>query len=181
MLKPVELRPVPNLTDNSKQSIGREFSYVFGKLAEISELLKQIFDMEDIRTLFLTIDNRPARIRRETAFSPSGTEAIPFELADFDAGGYFDIDNPDGAGFPFGGVFWLHGYVTWVAATGLLQLRVNGTDIIAVGEQDVEALYLLKAGDFVELLVDDDVEGGLHSPVLEIEFVRPSPNPPIAT
>lgn len=178
MIKGVEVRPVTNLTDNSVRSVGREFAYTFGKIAEISEILNTMLNRDEIRTLFLATDSRPARIRRLSGFTPSGNQAIPFDTADFDAGGYFDITNPTGIAFAFGGVFRVRAFVDWSGAAGLIQLKLNATDVIAEGTQSVETMYFFKAGDFLEVLTDAAVGSGLHSPVLEIEFIRPSPHPP---
>lgn len=179
MTRKVDVRPVSNLVSNDVGSLRREFAFVYGKIAELAEVLVGVYDKREIDAMLRLVDRRPARIRRTSGFSPGGTAAIEFTTSDFDAGGYFDIDtDPTGMTFNFGGVFRVRGFVAWSGAEGTLQLLANDTELIAEGVHSVETMRFFKRGDFVQLVVDQDVEGGLHSPVLEIEYVRPNLNLP---
>ncbi|MCI0529472.1 MAG: hypothetical protein L0Y56_18690 [Nitrospira sp.] len=173
-VRKIDIRTVPNLRGNSVGAIKTEFMNTFQILAQITEVLNTLYDKDDIDTLFRAIDPRPAKIRRTTPFSPAGSKPVFFESADFDTGGYFDDTNADGIEFDFGGLFRIHSYVTWSGSPGLVTLLVNGTDTIAQGIESVDTLYSFKQGDFLQVLVDTNVD----EVVLEVVFLRQDVAPP---
>lgn len=167
-VRKIDIRTVPNLRGNSVGAIKTEFMNTFQILAQITEVLNTLYDKDDVDTLFRAIDPRPAKIRRTTPFSPSGSEPVFFESADFDAGGYFDDTNADGVKFVSGGLFRAYSYVTWSGSPGLVTLLVNGIDTIAQGIESVDTICSFKQGDSLQVLVNADID----EIVLEIIFLR---------
>lgn len=170
----LEIKAVSDLTSNSKRDIARELNAIWKKLAEVRDVFLGTFTAEEVQELLNGFNTLPARAHRDSTFTPSGNEAVPFDVVDFDAGGYFSTSTPTKAVFVVGAVYRVRSFIIWDGAAGVLQLRLNGVDILAEGSESVETIWSFSAGDYVEVLVDD----AISNIVAEIERVSLSPFSP---
>ncbi|HJZ11337.1 MAG TPA: hypothetical protein VJ521_04260 [Acidobacteriota bacterium] len=120
----------------------------------------------------------PGAVVARTSVFPVNNAAIPFELAEYDTSGFWNIASPTRLTAPFSGVYML--YSQWQDGTNAIITgfhRLNGVTITAnnldfgslSGDQTTQAMMVIdvvpmSAGNFIESFTDNvGTDGRIYS------------------